>query len=90
MASRACAYDKQPLRMPGLWPCSSRSQSVPPARNAILFLLSDPESLKSCRPHCLHFIKWGGALGHSCDGALPSKPTFLRPSSFLNIFAKYL
>lgn len=90
MASRACAYDKQPLRMPGLG--SSRSQSVPPARNVILFLLSDPESLKSYRPHCLHFIKWGGggALDHSCDGALPSKPTFLRPSSFLNVFTKYL
>lgn len=44
MASRACAYEEQPLRMPGL---SSRpSQSVPPARNVILLLLSDPEFLK--------------------------------------------
>lgn len=88
MTSRAGAYDEQPLRMPGLG--SSRSQSVPPARNVILFLLSDPESLKKLPAPLSPLSKVGGFLGHSCDGALPPKPTFLRPSSFLNIFTKYL
>lgn len=74
--------------MPGL---SSRpSQSVPPARNVILLLLSDPESLKKLPASLSPLSKVRGTLGHSCDGTLPSKPTFLRPSSFLNIFTKYL
>lgn len=74
MASRAGAYDEQPLRMPGL--SSSHSQSVPPARNVILFLLSDPESLKkSYQPHCLHFLKWGEPLATAVMGHYHLNPT---------------